>query len=109
MSGLQGVLTPFDKGVRLVVKAKPGARKTGRPRLVNVGEGQCAVEIAVAAHPEDGKANKAILAMLAEGLGLKKADLDIKTGAAGRVKIVEIRGNPDLLRARMAAWLGCED
>ena len=105
MDDFQDILTVFDGGVRLAVKAKPGAKGARAPRLADVGEGKRAVEIAVAAQPEDGKANKAILARLADEIGLKKAALEVKTGASGRLKIVEIRGNPALLRARVAAWL----
>jgi uncharacterized protein (TIGR00251 family) len=95
----------FENGIRISVKAKPGASGTRTPRVVEMGEGKQAVEIAVSAVAEDGKANKAILETIAEGLGIKKNDVTLKTGTGGRLKIIEIRGEPEVLADKLARWL----
>ncbi len=106
MDEFHDILSSFEGGVRLAVKAKPGAKGARAPRVVELAEGKRAVEIAVAARAEDGKANKELIGFLAGVMGLKKGDFGIKTGASGRLKVVEIQGDPALLRARAAAWLG---
>jgi uncharacterized protein len=95
----------FENGIRLSVKAKPGASGTRMPKVVDIGEGKQAVEIAVAAVASGGKANQAILESIAEGLGVKKSDVTLKTGTSGKLKIIEIRGEPEVLAERLARWL----
>ena len=90
MDDYHDIVTSFDGGVRLLVKAKPGARKARAPRLVDVGEGKRAVEIAVAEPPEDGKANKAVTRLLAKALGIAPSRLELVRGATGRDKLFRV-------------------
>ena len=106
MSGdFADVISVFAGGVRLTVKAKPGLARPRAPRLVDVGDGKRAIEITVAAAPEDGKANRAITEQLAKALGMKKADVVVKTGSTGRLKVIEISGDPGVLQQRVTAWV----
>ena len=99
------ILSRFENGVRLVIKAKPGSSRAREPRIVPLADGKRAVEIAVAAAPEDGKANKAIIAYLAEEWSIRKDALSIKSGAASRLKVIEVMGDPVALYATISAWL----
>ncbi len=106
MSGnYDGLLSRYTRGVRLNVKAKPGAAHARAPKIVPLADGGRAVEITVVSPPEDGKANKALLGALAGYLGVRKAALAIKAGASGRFKIVEIEGDPEGLFQAAACWL----
>ena len=72
---------------RLKVKAVPGA---SRSEIVGrLGE---ALKIRVAAPPEGGKANREILELLAERLGLPAASVTLVSGAASPAKVVELLG-----------------
>ena len=72
---------------RLKVKAVPGA---SRSEIVGrLGE---ALKIRVAAPPEGGKANREILELLAERLGLPAASVTLVSGAASSAKVVELLG-----------------
>lgn len=52
--------------------------------------------------PEKGKANKAIIAVLAEALGLRKSQIELLTGEASSQKRLLVREvNPDLLAKRI--------
>ena len=51
----------------------------------------------VTAVPEDGKANKAVIALLAKRLKLPKSAIDIASGATDRRKTLLIDGDPALL------------
>lgn len=49
-------------------------------------------KVRVAAAPERGRANDAVVALLAETLSLAREDVRVLSGASGRDKIVELAG-----------------
>jgi len=61
-----------------------------------------ALKARVAAPPEDGKANAALIGLLARALDVRKSDVRIASGAASRVKTVEVAGDDAALAARLA-------
>ena len=72
---------------RVRLRVSPGSRKTelaGR-----YGEGW---KVRVAAPPEDGRANEAVLELLAERVGLPRRALAIVSGHKARDKVVELTG-----------------
>lgn len=73
--------------VVLRVKALPGSK---RDEVRGVDGG--ALKVAVAAPPEKGRANKALLAVLAEFFGVPRRDVVIISGEASRDKRVEVAG-----------------
>ncbi len=66
------------KASRNAVKYEPGP-----PPLIRVY---------VTTVPEDGKANAAVIKLLAKAIGVAKSDLELVRGAAGRVKVFWVRG-----------------
>ncbi len=98
-------LSPHTGGLYLTVRVRPNASRKGPARLVDTGKGRQAVEIAVKESPRDGKANEALIARLAQELSLKKNAFSIKSGASGRLKILNIDGNPQELASRIEDWL----
>lgn len=72
---------------RVRLRVSPGSRKTelaGR-----YGDGW---KVRVSAPPEDGRANEAVLALLAERVGLPRRALSIVSGRTSREKVVEMTG-----------------
>ena len=63
--------------------------------------GQAALKARVAAPPEDGKANAALIDLLARALEVRKSDVRIASGATSRLKTIEIEGDEKLLSARL--------
>jgi uncharacterized protein len=63
--------------------------------------GNRALKARVAAPPEDGKANKALLDLLARVLEVRRSDVRIASGAASRLKTIDILGRDDVLAARL--------
>lgn len=74
---------------RLQVKVVPGAS-----RSEIVGRLGAALKVRVAAPPEGGKANREVLALLAERLGPAVA-ATLVSGASAPSKVVELRGVTD--------------
>jgi uncharacterized protein (TIGR00251 family) len=96
-------------GVRLALRVVPKSSADRIVGLVADADGGAALKVAVHAAPEDGKANEAVLCLLAERLGLKRRDLTLALGAADRRKVVHIGGDPvrldAILREALAPWL----
>ena len=75
------------EGVILPVQAQPGARKNAV-----VGEHAGRLKVAVTQAPEKGKANDAILKVLAEALQLSRSQLQLVRGETARQKDVLVKG-----------------
>lgn len=93
-----------EGGLELRVKAHPRARRPGLQGLVPGVDGP-RIKAAVNEAAEDGRANRAILALLAEELGLAPSRLSVTAGAASREKTVLAEGDPAALAARLAERL----
>ena len=52
-----------------------------------------------------GEANAALVAFLAKALGLKRAEIEIRSGETGRTKILHLSGESAEIRARLDAWI----
>lgn len=84
---------------RLRLRVAPGATRPGV-----VGRHGDAWKIRVAEAPERGRANDAVLALLARTLGLPRASLTLVSGHGARDKVVELDGiEPDEVERRLTA------
>jgi uncharacterized protein (TIGR00251 family) len=72
---------------RLTLRVSPGATRPGI-----VGRHGTGWKVRVAAAPEDGKANDAVVRLLADTVGVPARDVAILTGHASRDKTVELTG-----------------
>jgi uncharacterized protein (TIGR00251 family) len=54
--------------------------------------------------PEDGKANKALIALLAKSLAVPKSSIRIAAGETSRLKTIEIVGDRAALEARLSEF-----
>jgi uncharacterized protein (TIGR00251 family) len=70
----------------LRVRVKP---RSAKDSLSQLDDGNWVAR--VKAPPVDGKANKELLALVARHFGTRKANVTIKSGTSGRIKIVPIR------------------
>ena len=85
------MLRSTSEGVTLAVRAQPGAKKTAITGIY--GEGAAAqLKIAVKAPPLEGRAYQALIAFLAETLGVAKNAVELKTGELSRSKVFLLRG-----------------
>lgn len=69
---------------RLALRVTPGARAEG----IAIEGGRLLVK--TRAKPQDGAANEAVLALLAEALGVGKSRLSLLRGATSREKLVQL-------------------
>jgi uncharacterized protein YggU (UPF0235/DUF167 family) len=80
----EAILALGDEQGRLAVRVTPGARS----EALELGEG--VVLVKVRAKAKDGEANEAVLALLAEALGIATSRLRLLRGATGRDKWVQV-------------------
>ena len=89
---------------RVRLRVSPGAA-----RAAVVGRHGEAWKLRVAAAPERGKANEAVLALLAETLAVPRANVTLVSGGSSRDKIVELAGlEPAEIERRLATAGGQE-
>lgn len=74
----------------LRVKVTPKA-KSERIKKEMGADGAVLYKIYVTAAPEDGKANEAVIKLLAKALGIAKSNLTITHGHTSREKIIKIK------------------
>lgn len=61
------------------------------------------LRVRVRAVPDKGKANAAVIALLAKALGVSKSAVKLVSGDTARLKTVEIEGDSATLAARIEA------
>ena len=83
-------------GVSVTVKVQPKSRRPGVQGRFASARGPC-LRIGVNEPPEDGRANRAVCAVLAEALGIPASAIVVTLGQASRDKTLHIAGNPLLL------------
>ncbi len=82
--------------------------KAARSRIEGVGagaDGGAVLKVAVTAPPERGKANAAMITLLAKAWRLPKTSMAIAAGATARRKTLLVRGDGKALVARLNQWM----
>ena len=88
---------PAPDGALLRVWVGPGASRSG---VAGLRGG--ALRVRVTAPPEAGAANRELLRLLAERLGVRPGDVTLEAGQGSREKRVRVRGlGPDAVRERL--------
>lgn len=92
--------------MRIRVRVRPGASRTAVGGAYDDGDASGpALVVRVAARPVDGAANAAVRAAVAEAFGLRPRDVHLVAGHQGRLKVLDVDGDHDALRARLAELL----
>lgn len=104
-----GWLTAHAEGVCAALKVTPRAASSGVQGLEVDAAGRCHLSVRVNAPPEAGKANAALIRLLARRWRVPQRDLEVVSGASGRRKVLQISGPPDALIARLEAIEGSRE
>jgi len=87
-------------GILIDIRLTPRA---GRDDFDGLKENR--LQARVRAAPEDGRANTALVELVADGIGVPKSTVAVTAGKTSRLKTLLIAGDPKALEARVAAWL----
>lgn len=100
---------PFSPGrqcVHVAIRLIPKAGRDGVDGVITRADGSKALKVRVTAAPEKGKANAALLGLLAKAWDIPRSRLDIAAGESARDKTVHASGNPDSLMLQLNHRLG---
>ncbi len=98
------LFAPIGDGLVVLLKVTPRARRAGVTGVRADGDGLPVLLVSVNAPPEDGKANAAVIALLAEEWGVPRSSLTILSGATDRRKRLQIANATPALLARLEGW-----
>ncbi len=90
------------ESTRLRLRVSPGAARAGV-----VGRHGEAWKVRVTAPPEDGRANDAVVRLLADTLSVPRSSVTLVSGHGGRDKIIELAGlAPAQIERRLTSAAG---
>ena len=96
----------FDDHLLLAVRLTPNG---GRDEISGIeldADGKACLKARVSVVPEKGKANKALIALVAKSLGVPKSSIDLVSGDTSRKKILRIDAEPEDVIKKLELLLG---
>ena len=89
-----------DDGLRVALRVSPRASRNGVTGIADMADGR-RVKVSVTAVPEGGKANAAVIKLLAKAWRVPKSGMEVVAGATDRNKLLLIRGGDRDLLTRL--------
>jgi uncharacterized protein (TIGR00251 family) len=96
-------LRPGRGGLLLDVRVTPKASRDEVSGLHTGADGAMSLAVKVTAVPDKGKANKAVIEVIAKWARLPKSAFSLVSGETERNKVLLVTGNPAGLEALVAA------
>ncbi|MBY3065020.1 DUF167 domain-containing protein [Rhizobium laguerreae] len=96
----------FDDHLRLAVRLTPNGGRDALDGIEADGKGEAFLKARVTAVPEKGKANKALILLIAKSLRIAKSSVSLISGETARKKILRIDGDPEDLVKKLEIFLG---
>jgi uncharacterized protein len=104
--GEQAPFAAEQGGVRLAVRVTPRAQRNALVGIIRGRDGRPALQMRLTVPPVEGAANRALIEFLAGSLGLRKADISVRSGATAHLKVVHLAGDSAVITARLTQWIG---
>ena len=101
----EGPVRPVAGGVRISVRLAPKSSRDAVSGLMRTADGGWTLKACVTAVPEAGRANDALVRLLAKQWGVPRSAVTVAAGAVERNKILHVSGDPDDLFRRIEGWL----
>ena len=94
-------ITETSQGIRFAVRLTPRGGRDAIDGWATAANGSRHLKARVSVPPEDGKANAALIVLLAKFFAVSKSVVTIVGGATTRQKLVEVAGENAVLTARL--------
>ena len=89
-------------GLTLVVRLTPKGGRDAIDGVETMSDGKAVLKARVRAVPEDGKANAALVELIAKALRVPRSAVTVAAGQTSRVKTLEIAGDAAELATALA-------
>lgn len=91
-----------DGGIELFLRVTPKSARAELAGLFHGADGKVSLQVKVTAQPEKGKANEAVIDVLARHLRLPRKAFTLTAGETSRLKTVHIAGDPIALEQTLS-------
>jgi len=88
-------------GLTVNIRLTPNARRTAICGIIKVADDQMAIKISINVVPEEGKANKALIAFLSKTWRFSKSSISLLSGTSSRIKTILIEGDFDEIKRQI--------
>jgi uncharacterized protein (TIGR00251 family) len=92
-------------GLVLHIRLTPKGGRDAIDGIEPLSNGQSVLKVRVRAVPEDGKANNALIKLIADTLDCAASSIEIVSGATARIKTLKIVGDGQALGERLRSGL----
>lgn len=99
--------SPFlasSEGVRVTVRVQPGAARSGIDGVCRLANGATVLKVRISERAQQGKANAAVVELLAKSWKRPKRDLMLLAGKGSRQKTLLIAGDAADLLPALESW-----
>ena len=101
MRKLDSKFSDAQQGAAITVKVSPRAKRTEFTEVMDDGT----LKIKVAAAPDEGAANAALIAFLAEAFAIPASQIEIVVGQTSEKKLISLIGiSPALVEDKVTGW-----
>lgn len=100
---------PFEvvaEGLKVFIRLTPKAAANRIGEICETADGSVELKVQVTTVPEKGKANAALVKLLAKTWKLAKTDLSVVSGTTDRHKTILVCGDGKALRQHLLEWMG---
>ena len=95
-----------EAGVIVHLRVTPNAGRDGIDGAETRDDGSSVLRVRVTAVPDKGRANAAVIALMAKALGVSKSAISLRSGETSRFKTLAVAGPAAELSARLTALGG---
>lgn len=99
----------MSEGLDVVLRLTPKSSHNQIKGVSPLADGRLAVIARVTPPPEDGKANAALIKLLARNWGIPKSQITIAAGSAARIKRLHITGDGEALAEWLENWFNSDE
>jgi len=89
------------QGISVALRVTPRGGRDGIDGIVTLANGRTVVKVRVRTIAEGGEANRAVIALLSEALGVARGKVRILSGPTSRLKQIAVDGDPAELGERL--------
>ena len=100
--------SPFRRGkgcLLIDIRLQPGASRARIDGVARRDDGRAVLQVRVTEPPEGGRANAALIRLLARAWKQPKSAFSLVAGHTDRRKTLALSGDPAVLRRELATWL----